>query len=260
MPDVVEQEVSAAATEEVTNATESATGEQQESQEGQQAASGVQKRIDKAVRAQREAEREREFWKQEALKGRTAAPAETQTTTTEAKGEPSENDFETHAAYVKALTKWTANQAVEEFKVSQRKEAVTTRQQTVQQEFKGRQEAFKAATPDFDEVVSAADVQVSDAVIAEIVESENGPQLQYYLSKNPDEAERLSKLPRLQLAREVGKIESRFSSSQQKTAVKTTTAPPPPNPTGQTTRTSSMLSGDESPAQYRAWKAKQAAK
>lgn len=258
MPDgLVEQEASLAATEEVTNATESATGEQQESQEGQQAAAGVQKRIDKAVRAQREAEREREFWKQEALKGRTTTPAETQTTTTEAKGEPSENDFETHAAYVKALTKWTANQAVEEFKVSQRKEAVTTRQQTVQQEFKGRQEAFKAATPDFDEVISAADVQVSNAVITEIVESENGPALQYYLAKNPDEAERLSKLAPLTLAREVGKIESRFSSSQQKTAVKTTAAPPPPNPTGKSSATSTKDPGEMNPAEYRAWRAKQ---
>lgn len=257
MPEVVEQEVSPAATEEVTNATEPAAGEQQESQEGQQAAASVQKRIDKAVRAQREAEREREFWKQEALKGRTATPAETQTTTTEAKGEPSENDFETHATYVKALTKWTANQAVEEFKVSQRKEAVTTRQQTVQQEFRGRQEAFKAATPDFDEVVSAADVQVSNAVITEIVESENGPQLQYYLAKNPDEAERLSKLAPLALAREVGKIESRFSSSQQKTAVKTTAAPPPPNPTGKSSATSTKDPGEMNPAEYRAWRAKQ---
>lgn len=257
MDGLVEQEIVPAATEEVTTATESATGEQQEPQDGKQAADGVQKRIDKAVRAQREAEREREFWKQEALKSRTAPPAETQTTTTEAKGEPSENDFETHAAYVKALTKWTANQAVEEFKVSQRKEAVTTRQQTVQQEFKVRQEAFKAATPDFDEVVSAADVQVSDAVIAEIVESENGPQLQYYLSKNHDEAERLSKLPRLQLAREVGKIESRFSSSQQKIAVKTTAAPPPPNPTGKSSATSTKDPGEMNPAEYRAWRAKQ---
>lgn len=254
MPDgLVEQEVvTPAATGEVTNATESAAEEQQEPQEGKPGVSpNVQKRIDRLTREKAEALREVEYLRN--LAHSKPAPVET-TTAVEAKGEPSEDNFETHAAYVKALTKWTANQAVEEFKASQRTEAVKTRTQTVQQEFKGRQEAFKAATPDFDEVISSADVQVSNAVITEIVESENGPALQYFLAKNPDEAERLSKLAPLALAREVGKIESRFTSSQQKTAVKTTTAPPPPNPTGKSSSTSTKDPGEMTPAEYRAWR------
>lgn len=243
-----------AAPEEGTTATESATEEQQESQEAKP--DGVQKRIDKAVRAQREAEREREFWKQEALKGRPA-PAETpkpQTVT-----EPSEDDFQTHAEYVKALTKYTAAQAVEEFRASQRTDSAKTQQAKALQDFVAKEQDFRAKTPDFDEVMAdAADLQATDAVIAEIVSS--GPELKYYLAKNPDEVERLNKLAPLQLAREVGRIESRFTTSQEIKPAKTTTAPPPPNPTAKSSATSTKDPGDMSPSEYRAWRAKQNAK
>lgn len=255
MPQEEVLEQPAASSEEVKTATESATEDQQEPQEGEQSPKGVQKRIDKAVKAQREAEREREFWKQEALKPK-APPAETLKTPVSA-AEPSENDFQTHAEYVKELTKWTAKQAVEEFKASQRTESANTQQQTAAQEFKARQEKFRVATPDFDEVIADADTQVSNAVIAEIVGSEKGPELQYFLAKNPDEAERLSKLAPLALAREVGKIEARFTTSEQKTAPKTTGAPPPPNPTGKSSSTSTKDPGDMSPAEYKVWRAKQ---
>lgn len=255
--EIVEQE--AASSTEDTNATESVPEEQQEPQDGESSPKGVQKRIDKAVRAQREAEREREFWKQEALKAKPA-PAETPKTP-EATNEPSENDFQTHTEYVKALTKWTAMQAVEELKASQRTEKVKMQQQTAQQEFKVREEAFKAATPDFDEVMSESeDVRISDALVYEIATSDQGPALKYYLAKNSEEAERLSNLAPLALAREVGRIESRFSTSQETKPAKTTGAPPPPNPTGKSSATSTKDPGEMTPAEYRVWRAKQNAK
>lgn len=251
----VEEIEAPAATEEVTNATESATEGQQEPQEGEPKPDKVQKRIDKATREKHDAMREAEFWKQEALKGRTA-PAETQKTI-EAKGEPSENDFQTHAEYVKALTKHYANQGIEEYKASQNIERAQTQAQTAQQEFKGRQEEFRAATPDFDEVLADADFQVSNAVISEIVSSDRGPELQYFLAKNPNEAERLSKLAPLALAREVGKIEARFTTSQPSRAAKTTGAPPPPKLVkNSSAQGKSIYDEDLSPAEYKVLRAK----
>jgi hypothetical protein len=243
-------------------APESATEGQQEPQEGDpKPKGGFQKRIDKLTKNNSELEREKEFWRQEALRAKTPVVETPKASTTSELKEPSESDFQTHSEYVRALTKYEVAIAKEELVSSQRKSEAQTRTQTVQQEFKARQEAFRAATPDFDEVLEEADTRVSNDLIQEIVESEHGPELQYYLAKNPDEALRLSSLPPLKLAREVGKIESRFSTTQESTpAKKTTGAPPPPTPTGKSSPTSGKDPGDMNPQEYRAWFAKQAAK
>ena len=257
MPDEIEVPIETepvAVEETTTNATEATTGDSSEPTEDKPKG-GFQRKIDKLTREKADAAREAEFWRNKALETK---PVEAKAD--EPKGEPSENDFDTHAAYVKALTKWSATQAVDEYRAQQKNESVKTQQQTVQQEFKGRQEAFRAATPDFDEVLADADIQVSNAVISEIVESDQGPALQYYLAKNPEEAKRLSALAPLALAREVGKISARFTISQEKTPAKTTGAPPPPTPTGKSTATSTKDPGEMTPGEYRVWRAKQNAK
>jgi hypothetical protein len=228
MPELAEEIVEAAPVE-GESSSESATEEQQEPQEGQpKPKGGFQKRIDRLTRSNTQLEQEKEYWRNEAL--RTSQAKETPKVTSEAKGEPSESDFGTHAEYVKALTRHYAAEALKESQTQQTSETVKAQAAKAQQEFKARQEAFKAATPDFDEVLADADdLIVSNAVIAEIVESEHGPELQYYLAKNPDEAKRLSGLAPLALAREVGKIESRFTTSEEKPASKVTGAPPPPD-------------------------------
>lgn len=252
---VVEQEVQAAPDEGVT-ATESATEEQQEPQDDKpKPKGGFEKRIDRLTKHNSQLEQEKEYWRQEAL--RTKSPATETKTAPTAEGKPSENDFSTHAEFLEALTDWKVDQRFKTTEASKVAEQVQTQAQKAQQDFKGRQEAFRAATPDFDEVLADADIQVSNSVISEIVESESGPQLQYYLAKNPDEAARLSKLAPLALAREVGKIESRFTTSQQKTAVKTSSAPPPPTPTGKSSATSTKDPGEMTPAEYRKWREKQ---
>lgn len=256
MPEgLVEQEIVVpAATEEVTNATESATEEPQEPQDGEpKPKGGFQKRIDKLTRKASELEQEKEYWRQQAL--RTAPAVETKTAP-KAEGKPSENDFQTHAEYLEALTDWKVDQRLTASKSAEVAKSVKEQQAKSLQEFVAKEQDFRSKTPDFDEVMADADgVEATAAVIEEVINS--GPELKYYLAKNPDEVERLNKLGPLALAREVGRIESRFTSSQQKTAVKTTAAPPPPNPTGKSSATSTKDPGEMSPAEYRAWRAKQ---
>lgn len=257
MPDGLVEQEAAPAEGEIT--TESASGEQQEPQEGQQKPrGGFQKRIDKLVKSNTQLEQEREFWRQQALR---TAPVEAKTEQPKGEGEPSESDFQTHAEYVKALARYEAKQAVQTVRAEQVKEEVRTQQQKALQEFGAREQAFAAATPGYAElmaeVVAEGDITISDALRDEIVASEHGPALKFFLAQNPEEAERLSELKPMQLAREVGRIEARFSSSQEKTPVKTTGAPPPPTPTSKSTATSTKDPGEMNPQEYRAWRAKQ---
>ena len=256
MPEV--EEVVEAAPNTGETSSEPAPDGQQEPQDGPKPKGGFQKRIDKLTRHNTQLEQEREYWRNEALR---TAPAKETPKVTASEGAPSENDFKTHAEFVAATAKYYAKEALKESQSTQSAEQVKAQAAKAQQEFKARQEAFKAATPDFDEVIADADeIQVSNALISEIVESEHGPELQYYLAKNPAEAARLSELKPLALAREVGKIESRFTSTGEKPAPKVTGAPPPPTPTAKSTATSTKDPGEMSPSEYRAWRAKQAAK
>lgn len=248
-----EQEGAAASSEEVTTATESATGDSNEPhpEAEAKAKNALQKRFDKLTR-------EREFWKEQALATKPVAekPAPVVETAV-APAEPKEDDFETHAAYVKALTKYTAKQAVEDYKAEQRTESAKTQKQTAVQTFQEKQAEFKASTPDFDEVLADADMQVSQAVIDEIISHDHGAALQYFLAKNPDEADRLSKLAPVALAREVGRLESRFTTAPQKTAAKVTNAPAPPNPVGKSSGTSTKSLEEMSMQEYKAARRKQ---
>src|ERR1017187_4788727 len=103
MDGLVEQEVvQAAPAEGETESTESASEEQQEPQEGQpKPKGGFQKRIDKLTKSNTQLEEEKEYWRQQALRTQTQ---EAPKVTTDSK-EPSENDFQTHAEYVRALAR-----------------------------------------------------------------------------------------------------------------------------------------------------------
>lgn len=242
----------AASSTEVTTATESATGDSNEQPEvAPKVTGGFQKRIDKLTR-------EKEHWKEQALAALTkpvasSAPIEAP----KPADKPKVDDFATHAEYVEALTDWKVDQKVRSFEAKQNEEKAKTHQQTVQSSFQEKQKDFKAATPDFDEVMADADFQVSRAVLDEIVTNDNGPALQYFLAKNPDEAERLSKLNPLALAREVGRLESRFVTAPSKTTDKVTKAPAPPTPVSRSSSTSAKDPGEMSLREYEAWRRKE---
>lgn len=128
-------------------------------------------------------------------------------------GEPKPEDFKTVGEYTRALVKYEAQQAGEKG----RQNAESTRQQAqanaVIGEFVKRQDAFKATTPDYEEVLSEADGEVPKIAQQYLVESEYGPQLAYHLAKNPDDLTRLRKLSPTRVIAELGKLETKFEKS-----------------------------------------------
>ena len=78
---------------------------------------------------------------------------------------------------------------------------------------------------DFDAVALNDSIAISESMARAIVESEQGPDLAYYLGKNPGEAERIAGLNPISAVREIGRIEARLLA---RPAGKVTAAPHPP--------------------------------
>ncbi len=254
LPEQVIPEGTAAPETQVETTTESATGEQHEpTTEGDpKPKGGFQRRIDKLTRAAADKEREAEYWRQEALRTK---PTET---TTEPKGKPQETDFQTHADFLEALTDWKVDSRLKVAETKQNEEKARNYQQTAEQKYRERLQEFRAETPDFDEVMEEATIDVGKAVLAEIRDHEHGPALAYFLAQNLDEAERLSKLNPLALAREVGRLESRFTTTP---SIKTATVSKAPRPPTPVSKSSSASSKDPSEitdmTEWRAYRRKQ---
>ena len=98
--------------------------------------------------------------------------------------------------YADQKATWSARREVKAAQAQAQQEAearVQEEQQRVSREaYQARIQKVQEKYPDFKEVAETPDVQVSMPMAYEIINSENGPELQYYLGKNPDEARRIS--------------------------------------------------------------------
>jgi hypothetical protein len=132
--------------------------------------------------------------------------------------EPKPEDFKTLGEYTRALTKYEVSQAREQGlkahaqaqQKAQADERVTT--------FAQRQDAFKAATPDYEDVIGSTELNVPNVAMQYMVDSDFGPQLAYYIAKHPDEVTRLSKLSPPRMIAELGKLELKFEKKPEAAA------------------------------------------
>lgn len=239
-----------------TTKAESATApenEQPSASDEPKKAKGVQKRLDELTR-QREDERRRAEAAEArldralaALEVRGGRPAEEHKADIDA-GEPEPQRPNKHETpdpdayeqaimdYAEAKASWIARREVKAATVeaSNRTQAIAVEQaqEAARSAYAARVETVKAKHHDFVEFAESPDVQVSIPMAAAILHSENGPELQYYLGRNPQEAERIRALsPPIQLL-ELGKIEARITASPAPAASKpaVSAAPAPIKP------------------------------
>ena len=176
---------------------------------------GFQRRIDKLNAAKATAQQETEYWKNLALKSAVDPKTEPKVEPTKAKaeaGKPDPSKFDTHAAYVEALTDWKTDQKLSERDQKDEQKKAQTAQAKLVETYVERKNDFAEKAKDFYEVVSEVDdIQMSSAFREIILSSENGPELAYELAKNREEYARVNKLPPLAAAREMGKLEAKLS-------------------------------------------------
>jgi hypothetical protein len=126
--------------------------------------------------------------------------------------------------YAKDVAKWEVNQAKTEFSKSQSEEVHRVLIIKAQEEFKDRMDSYAESHDDFHELVEEIGPMIRGAALDSLIESKHGPEIIHHLAKNPEEAEKLSRLSPNAAAREIGRIEERLSTKQVK---KTTSAPAP---------------------------------
>lgn len=179
-----------------------------EMKEAQEFATGEGRRAIEAER--RAAQLEREI---EALKGKKSGGPGSDDSTGSDPDEPKPGDFKTVGDYTRALVKYEAKKAGETGKAQAEQSKQQEQANQVIGEFVKRQEAFKAATPDYEDVVGATELVIPNIAMQYLIESDVGPQLGYYLAKNPDEATRLQKLSPTRCIAELGKLETKLEKT-----------------------------------------------
>lgn len=151
---------------------------------------------------------------------------------------PKEGDFSDPVEFDRANLRHAVKEArADELKVEREqtaKEAEAVRAEIWQ----AKVAEAKEALPDFEKFAYSA--PISDEVAAIVADSEKGPEIAYFLGKNPDEAKRISRLSPIAAARELGRLEAELTPKPKKIS----NAPPPVETVG------SARSGSDNPENF----------
>ena len=128
------------------------------------------------------------------------------------------NDFETAQQYAEALAEQKARELL-----AQREAA--RQQAEIVESYRDREEEAREKYDDFEQVAYNPSLPVSETMAQAIQASDIGPEVIYYLGSNPKEAGRISKLPPVLQAKEIGKIEAKLVDNPP--VKRTSTAPAP---------------------------------
>ena len=252
-PQTIPSEAAKAA--ETDSDSETENEEEQEDGQPRKGKGGFQRRIDRLTRDKAELQARLERLEQMAG-GKPAAPAHAEPAPA---AKPALENFDTYEEYTEALVEWKANERLAAHVAEQRKAAQereqAEREKTRATTFQERAKAAAAKYADFEKVAFSDDVPASETMRDIILDSENGPEIAYFLGKNPAEAERIAQLSPLAAARELGRIEAKLATADvPKPQPRVTRAPEPIRPVTPAARTRSFDLNDDSAAQdYRAW-------
>jgi hypothetical protein len=130
----------------------------------------------------------------------------------------SANDFESPEAYAEVLAERKAEELL-----ARREEA--RQQAAILDAYHEREEEARNRYDDFEQVAYNPTLPVTAAMAQTIQASDIGPDLIYHLGANPKEADRISRLPVILQAKEIGRIEAALASNPP--VKQTSTAPAP---------------------------------
>lgn len=223
---------------------------------------GVQKRIDELTRERYEAQRQAEYWRSmaEAAQQPQQQPKEDPV--------PRIEDFQDVNSFMDARDAWVRRQAKAEIvqeltqaqqraQFEQQQHAQQLAQQQTVERFVAQEHDARARYQDYDAAVSSQLMQqvkqVRPDVIQAVIDSPHGPDVAYFLAKNPARVQQIASLSPVAAAREIGRIEQMFMGQKQVTQ---TPAPEPTRTVGGEARVSRDPS-NMTMAEYRKWRSQQ---
>jgi hypothetical protein len=125
---------------------------------------------------------------------------------------PLRSQFQTEDEWLDARDAWRDRQTEKATQEHQARERLTFLQRTAEETVKRGQEQFS----DFDAVINAGLGPVLTPVLQQtLFLSERGHEVAYFLGKNPQEAQRVARMPPLMLARELAFIEAKLTAPQE---------------------------------------------
>lgn len=209
-------------TTEQSEADKAETTEESETSEGEEGDSKkVKKRIGKLKVKGYQQEKEIERLKAELAKKNAQTESVAKPT------RPNELDYDDPAEFQAAQDKYDEDSF--NYRMSERDkdsavkssaDLVQKQRQEVSDNFEKRAETISEKLPDFEEVARSEEMlEIYDVAqhLADVIkESENGPEIAYFLGNNPEEAVRLAGLSTVQVAIEIGRLEGKLSGSLKK--------------------------------------------
>jgi hypothetical protein len=195
---------------------------------------GFQKKIDKMTKTNKQLEAdlaalkaEKEAW----TAGVKAAQQKVdQPPVQKTEGKPVKEKFKTQDEYIEALADWKFDQRQKESETKSQQTRMQTEREKMISDHNSRTQEFKKSVEDFDDALSEVDhIPFPPAMADIILNNDQGPAIMYAMAKDPENYERISKLPPLAMAREIGKIEAKLDAPSTVTtsSKKTTNAPAP---------------------------------
>jgi hypothetical protein len=174
---------------------------------------GIQQRFSELTGARKEAERQAQEARDEAVRLKAELQA-LKTTAKPADAEPRPENFKDAFEFAKALSAFEVKKALRERdeaetkrKDDERKAAEDAQREQNAKSWKTREDKTRADIDDYDEVVNSAPPGMTRELSGALFESEIGPRVAYYLALNPEEHQRLMKLTPTKMIREFDKIE-----------------------------------------------------
>lgn len=176
----------------------------------------------KLTKKRRAAERDAEYWREQAMKKEPEKPVEVveEPLKTLADFDYDEGKYQQHL-FSKARA-----EAVDEAKRVLRDEQGQQAVSRKVSEFRGREADFSKDVDDYQEVVQNPELAISQTMADVAMDMDNGPEVLYYLGKNSDLAYEIANLSPLAAARELGRIEAKIQL-QEKTGETVSKAPAP---------------------------------
>ena len=146
---------------------------------------------------------------------------------------PTVNDFENYDEFIKESIKFDLRQESQKVREADLKKQLEQRLKDTDRTFFARVAEVQASKlPDYDEVIRSVPMTLSNEVLQAIKESEAGPEVAYYLAKNPGDMTKINQMTVASAVREIGKIEAKLSTvaPTPKPTIKVTQAPEPIKP------------------------------
>lgn len=209
--------------------------EKEESKKPQEHKSGWQKRIDKLTAKNYKLSNEIEELRSKIKPAETTAPAQPQ----EPKLADFGGDVEKFLSARDAFKEKTETQAAEQERL---KATYDTYNRKVS-EARGNYE-------DWDEVLEATDITIPQSAGLAVIESDNGPDVAYYLATHPEEAEALNGMTPIGMVRSIAKISDTLAAKPAPTEKPKAKPAEPISPVGASSTRSSVPLDQLSPKEY----------